>query len=435
VGRQVLGRAQGGDGGGDLGQGGPVELGHLDRAQEGQGGEAAAESGRAGRRQHVVGAGRVVAKRDGRVRPHEHGARVDDPAGQLGRALAQQLQVLGGERLDHAQAGVGVVAQDDGRLAGQGLLDPLAVAGGRDLLGQDGLDRGPHGRVGRDQQAGGQRVVLGLGDQVGGHRARVGAGVGHDRDLGRAGEGVGADPGRDLLLGQGDVQVARPGDRVHGRDGLGPVSQGCHGLGSPDQPDLVHAEQGGGPEHGRVAVPGRPGRGGQGDLADPGRLGRDHVHDHTGRVGAEPTGDVHPGPAQRHPAEAEPHPAAVGEGLVGRPLGLVEGAHPADRVDQGGTQAGDQGAFGGGQLVGRRPPGGRRRVDPVQTPCRLGHGGVPLGRDVGDQRPDRGPGLVHVGGGRPRQQPGRVAVQPPQVEHAQHEGRSERFGGWPGSPY
>ena len=47
--------------------------------------------------------------------------------------------------------------------------------------------------VGRDEQAGGELVVLGLADQVGGEVGRVGGVVGDDADLGRPVLAVDAD--------------------------------------------------------------------------------------------------------------------------------------------------------------------------------------------------------------------------------------------------
>jgi hypothetical protein len=164
----------------------------------------------------------------------------------------------------------------------------------------------------------------------------------------------------------------------------------------------------------------RPGRGGQGDLGDAGRLGGDDVHDHTGRVGAEAARDVHAGPAQGHEPLDQADPGPVGPDQVGRALGPVEGAGPLDRVQQRRAQVRAEGGLGGGQLVGGGPPGPRRCVDPVEAPGRLGDRGVAAGGHVGDQVAHPGPGRLDGVGGGAGQQPGRVAVGASQVDDGQH---------------
>ena len=148
-------------------------------------------------RQHVVGAGAVVAEGHRRPRADEDRAGVADLGRDLGRVGGLDLQVLGGVGVDDADARVDVVDQDDGRLrAGQRGRDPLPVHGGLQLGAQFGVDRVGERGARRDQDAGGHFVVLGLRDQVGGDVHRVGGVVGQDGDLGRAGLGVDADPRR-----------------------------------------------------------------------------------------------------------------------------------------------------------------------------------------------------------------------------------------------
>jgi hypothetical protein len=203
VGREVLGGAQGGHRPGRPRPGVAVEGGHLHGPQEVEGGQAGGEPGRAGGRQDVVGAGGVVAEGDRRPGPDEHRPGVADPGGQLARVGDQQLQVLGGERLGHPEHGRPVVAEHDRGLAGEGGLDPVAVGGGRHLLGELGLDRLPQVGVVGDQQAGGQRVVLGLGDQVDGdQRGSAVASASTATSVGPANRR--SDPPGHLPLGQGD---------------------------------------------------------------------------------------------------------------------------------------------------------------------------------------------------------------------------------------
>ncbi len=205
----------------------------------------------------MVGAGRVVAQRDRGERADEDRARIADPGGDGGGVGGLDLQVLGGVGVDHVQALVDRVDQDDpGLRAGQRLADPGLVPGRGDLGLQLGLDRlGQCGRVG-DQDRGRVRVVLGLADQVGGDMARVGGRVREDRDLGRPGLGVDPDPALEQPLGGGDVDVAGAGDQV---DRLAAAlaltgAVGEHGdrLGAADRVDLVDAEQRAGREDGGV---------------------------------------------------------------------------------------------------------------------------------------------------------------------------------------
>ena len=80
--------------------------------------------------------------------------------------------------------------------------------------------------------------MLGLGDQVGGDELGLGRVVGQHDDLARAGDAVDGDLAEDVLLGQGDEQVARPDDHVHRRHALDAVGQRRHRLGAADAVDL-----------------------------------------------------------------------------------------------------------------------------------------------------------------------------------------------------
>ena len=88
--------------------------------------------------------------------------------------------MLGRPRVGDGAGRVEVVDEDVAGLVGERGLDSLAVPGGRELAVQLVVDPGGQARVGGDQQAGGQLVVLGLADQVGGDEGRVGGVVGDD---------------------------------------------------------------------------------------------------------------------------------------------------------------------------------------------------------------------------------------------------------------
>lgn len=262
--------------------------------------------------------------------------------------------MLGAVRVDDPQALVDAVDQDDrGLPAGQRRGDPvLDVLGGRDLRFEFLLDRVRESHGVRDQDGGGERVVLGLADQVGGDVHRVGGVVGEDRDLGGPGLGVDADLAGEVALGGGDPDVAGPGDHVRGRAGLGAVGEHRDGLGTADGIDLVDAEQGAGGEDRRVREPVELDlrRRGERDGLDPGLLGGHHVHDHGRRVHGPATRGVQPHPVHRHPLLGD---RAAGHDLggVGRtallavdepgaPDGLLQGradlrVEPLQRVTEG----------------------------------------------------------------------------------------------------
>ena len=85
--------------------------------------------------------------------------------------------------------------------------------------------------------------MLGLGHQVGRDHHGFGRGIGQHANLGGAGDHVDAHVARDNLLGCGDKGVARSGDLVDTRNGLGTVRQRGHGLGAAHHIDLVHAAE------------------------------------------------------------------------------------------------------------------------------------------------------------------------------------------------
>ena len=92
-----------------------------------------------------------------------------------------------------------------------------------------------------DQDAGG-RVVLGLGDQVGGDVIGQGGVVGQDHHFRRAGQAIDGHLSEDVLLGQGDEDVAGADDHVDGGQAFDAVGQGRHRLGPADAVDLVDAQ-------------------------------------------------------------------------------------------------------------------------------------------------------------------------------------------------
>lgn len=233
-----------------LGEGVARVVHDVDPAQEGLDAQSRGVAGAAAGGQHVVGARAVVAQRHRRPGAYEDRARVLHPVGDGGSVRRLDLQVLGAVRVDDPQALVHAVDEDDrGLPAAQRGDDPvLDVLGGRDLCLQLLLHRLRQLDGVRDEDGGGERVVLGLADQVGGHVHRVGGLVREDRDLGGTGLGVDADLAREVALGGGDPDVAGPGDHVGRGAGLGAVREHRDGLGTADRVHLVDAEEGAGGE-------------------------------------------------------------------------------------------------------------------------------------------------------------------------------------------
>ena len=173
--------------------------------------------------------------------------------------------------------------------------------------------------------------MLGLGDQVGRDEFRIRGVVGDDRDLGRAGLGVGADRAEQQPLGRGHVDVARAGDGVHGGTVGRAVPEHGDGLGPAGGVDLLDAEQRARSEHGRAGQAVFLRRRGHRDLRHPGHLGRNHVHQHRGRVGDQAARHVHARPAHGDIALGHGGPGADAGHHVGRPLGPADQAEPAGR--------------------------------------------------------------------------------------------------------
>ena len=250
--------------------------------------------------------------------------------------------------------------------------------------------------------------MLGLGDQVSGQEGRVGAAVGDDRDLGRAGLGVHRDLAAEQPLGRGDVHVAGPGDDVRRRAVRGAVAEHRDGLGTAGRVHLGDAEQRAGAEDGRVRQPALIGlrRRGDRDLAHPGGLGRDDVHDHRRRVGDQAAGHVHPGPADRHVPLGDGGAGRHGGDSLGRHLVQVHQPGPPGGLLEGGPQVGVEPGQGVVQGLLGHPRGGQ--VHPVEPGRMLADRRAAAPPDVLADRPDRGQGGLHIQLGA-RQQAGELA--------------------------
>ena len=348
----------------------------------------------------MVGASGVVAQRHRAEAADEDRAGVGDLRCDLVGILGVDLQVLGAIGVRRADTRGDVVHQHHaGLLPAQGLGDALGVFG--DVIALVHLG---HHLVGqllavRDQHGGRHRVVLRLTNQVVGDFHRIGTLVGQHSDLGRARLGVDAHHRAAQPLGGGDEDVARAGHHIHRLQLLaafcrGAVREQRHCLRPADGPDLLHAQQLAGRQHGRVRPAALLRRGGHNEGLHPGLLSRHDVHDHTRRVHRVATRRV-----QTHALDGdEPlgHNAARRDLhlLVFRPDGGVECTHPLDGLFECSDDIVGQSPHGGVNNLSRNPH--RIRGHAVEALPDLQRCACPAFAHLVDDRCDGGDHRVHV---------------------------------------
>lgn len=103
-------------------------------------------------------------------------------------------------------------------------------------------------------------------------------------DLGGASDHIDSDVARDNLLGRGDKGVARTGDLVDARNGLGAVRQRGHSLSAAHHIDFVHAAELCRGERVGLIRPVFLRRGHHDHALDAGDLGGNDIHKHGGRI-------------------------------------------------------------------------------------------------------------------------------------------------------
>ena len=182
----------------------------------------------------MVRPGQIVAQGFGRVASEKHRARVLHLLKQGEGFVHVQLQVLGCDLVCDLERLVKVVDQNDlsvvfnggigDRKARQELYLPV------DLLLHSFGER----RTVRDEDGGGEHVVLGLGQQIRRRDAGIALPVGDHEHLARPRHHIDGHAAEDLPLRLSDVGVAGSDDLVHSRNALGPVGQGRHSLRSAD---------------------------------------------------------------------------------------------------------------------------------------------------------------------------------------------------------
>ena len=286
--------------------------------------EARRKARRARGRQHVVGAGDVIADGFRRMRADEDRAGIADFRHQRLGVVGGDLQMLGRELVDQRDRVGKLRHQDDGaeiapRRAGDlGARQRLELRFHRllDLIGERGV-------VG-DQDRLRAGVVLGLRQEVGGDPIGVAGLVGEDQHLGRAGDHVDADLAEDETLGRRHIGVAGPDDLGDRLDRLGAVGERGHGLRAADAIDLVDAGELGRRQHQRGELAVRR-RHHHDQPRAAGDLGRHRVHQHRRRIGRGAARHVKPDRFDRGPARAHFDAERVGEALVVRLLAQVIG--------------------------------------------------------------------------------------------------------------
>ena len=263
--------------------------------------------------------------------------------------------------------------------------------------------------------------MLGLGDEIGGDERSRRRRVGDDRDLGRAGEGVDADVERDLVLGEGDPERARPDDLVDAPDRLGSVGHRRDRLCAAALVDLgcpgdLERGEGRGVDAAAVGCA----RDARDDLLDAGQERRQNGHERGRGICGPAARHVAPDPAQRpgllpdaHRVGADPPPCGP---LLGE-LRLVVGADPVGGRAESVEQRRFASSAGRGKIRRRHAP--RLRRGPAEPLRRFAHRFVPAGAHFGDQRPHGCPcGVpVHDGTRQPLERVARVSAQ---VNEGQH---------------
>jgi hypothetical protein len=142
-----------------------------------------------------------------------------------------------------------------------------------------------------DQDAGGG-IVLGLGEQIGGDVVRIGRLVGQHHHLAGPGEAIDGDLAEDVFLGEGDEDVSRADDHVHGGDLIDAERERRHRLGTADAVDFADAQLVAGGQQIGIVSTGLGGRHDDGDFKDAGRLRGTDRHQQRGRIGRRPAGNA-----------------------------------------------------------------------------------------------------------------------------------------------
>jgi hypothetical protein len=186
--------------------------------------------------------------------------------------------------------------------------------------------------------------VFGLADEVCHDELRARTGIGDDEDLGGTGLRVDPRATADDALRRGDVDVARPGDDLHGveaerRDAVGQRADGAR---TAHRVHLGDSEQAGRAEDRRVdgSAELTLRRRHERDGTDTGHLRGHHVHHDARRIDGLAPGHVEPDPVDRLPSLLDDGARAQGCTCGRRNLRPCGQAHAIDRGFEGCTHLG-----------------------------------------------------------------------------------------------
>ena len=256
------------------------------------------EAGGAAGGQDVVGAGAIVAEAFAGVASHENRTGVADFFRPFLRVFYRQFQVFGGNVVGDFAGFVQVFGEYHHAPVAERGFDDVAAGHGFDEAVHGGLDFVEVGLRRADKDGLGDFVVFGLAEQI--HRHPVGgrAAVGDDEDFRRPRHHVDTDYAEHAAFGGGDEGVARSGDFIDLRYGLGAVGEGGNRLRAADGEDFGDARDEGGGKHDVVAF--AFGRGDDhDDFFHAGDMGGHGVHDDGTRIRRFAAGDVNADTVER----------------------------------------------------------------------------------------------------------------------------------------
>ena len=223
--------------------------------------------------------------------------------------------------------------------------------------------------------------MLGLGHQVCRDHHGLGRGIGQHADLGGASDHVDSHVARDNLLGRGDKGVARAGDLVDARNGLGAVRQRGHGLSAAHHINLVHATELCRGKRVRADQAILLRRGHHDHALDAGDLGGNGVHEHRGGILRATARHIDASRRERGHLNAEYRAVRARGKPALLDLALVELANLArgllKRGDKGRVKAFERGI----DLLLRQAEA--LQLNAVKTLTVIAHRGIPVGTHVG----------------------------------------------------
>ena len=276
-----------------------VDLGH--RAAEVARRERRGEARGAAGRQHVVGAGDVVAERRRAVEAHEQAAGAADLRRERLDLGSDQLQVLGREARWRARSPRGrrrpsTIANAASPTVGRSTTSCSSVVASASQTACDGA-------AATTRLPSPCSACASMSSAARRSSSSPAAASSSDQQVAGAGEAVDADARRELALGLLDVQVARADDHVDARDAVGAVGERGDRLGAAHAVHALDAAQAAGAEDERVDLPVRARRRAHGHVEHAGGARRDDAHDDRARIRGAPPGHVHGGRADGHLAQ------------------------------------------------------------------------------------------------------------------------------------